>query len=318
MTHSSASVGVRPEPHSPSAPLWAGALSALLLAAVQGPSPLPLLAVAGPLPLMMQRLRGGLSGALLGALLAVALTGLAFPGWMPQLVAAGLLLPGLLMAESLARGRGLLRGCGWALLAVGALLALLLVAATGRMELRLQELLGLTAESLARVRQQAPDGQLDELLDQAARLRDGLSVVLPAAWFVLGGVAVTLQAVMLRTWLLRSDPGWLEGDELEGLRWPLFLTVPFVLSGLCLLHEPLRRGAYNALLVLAFFFALQGLSVVAYVLRRLAGPPLFRAGLAALVLLNPWASQLLVLLGLFDQWADFRRWADPPADEDDE
>ena len=52
--------------------------------------------------------------------------------------------------------------------------------------------------------------------------------------------------------------------------------------------------------------------------RRLAGPPLFRAGLAALVLLNPWASQMLVLLGLFDQWADFRRWADPPAGGDDE
>jgi hypothetical protein len=53
-------------------------------------------------------------------------------------------------------------------------------------------------------------------------------------------------------------------------------------------------------------------------MRRLAGPPLFRAGLAALVLLNPWASQMLVLLGLFDQWADFRRWADPPAGEDDQ
>lgn len=318
MAHSSASVGARPEPQSPSAPLWAGVLSALLLAAVQGPSPLPALAVAGPLPLMVQRLRGGLSGTLLGVVLAVALTGVAFPGWMPQVVAAGLLLPGLLVAESVARGRGLLRGCGWALAAVAAILAVLLVGAAPRMELRLLELLGLTAESLARVRQQAPDGQLDELLAQAARLRDGLSVVLPAAWFVLGGLAVTLQAVLLRAWLARTDPGWLEGDELERLRWPLLLTVPFVLSGLCLLHEPLRRGAYNALLVLAFFFALQGLSVVAYVLRRLAGPPLFRAGLAALVLLNPWASQMLVLLGLFDQWADFRRWADPPAGGDDE
>jgi hypothetical protein len=41
-----------------------------------------------------------------------------------------------------------------------------------------------------------------------------------------------------------------------------------------------------------------------------------RAGLAALLLLNPWATHFLVVLGLFDNWVDFRRFADPPADED--
>ena len=34
--------------------------------------------------------------------------------------------------------------------------------------------------------------------------------------------------------------------------------------------------------------------------------------LVVLVLLNPWAPQILALLGLFDIWFDFRKWAEPP------
>ena len=239
---------------------------------------------------------------------------MAFPGRLPQVVAAGLLLPGLLLAESVARGRGLLRGCGWALVAVAAILAALLVGAGARMELRLPDRAALRRRQLARVRRARGASTSCSTRPAAARRVErgaaGRLVRAGRPGRDAGGGAV-------RAWLARTDPGWLENGEFEGLRWPLFLTVPFVLSGLAV-ARPLRRRAYNALLVLAFFFALQGLSVVAYVLRRLAGPPLFRAGLAALVLLNPWASQMLVLLGLFDQWADFRRWADPPAGENDE
>ena len=40
---------------------------------------------------------------------------------------------------------------------------------------------------------------------------------------------------------------------------------------------------------------------------------LFRSAVVVvLVLANPWAVQILALLGLFDTWADFRKWAEPP------
>ena len=76
-----------------------------------------------------------------------------------------------------------------------------------------------------------------------------------------------------------------------------------------------RPVAYNVLLIAAFFFALQGLAVAAYYAHRLAGPPFLRVALMALVLLNPWAPQILALLGLFDTWVDFRKWAEPPQAE---
>ena len=123
---------------------------------------------------------------------------------------------------------------------------------------------------------------------------------------------MAVNAAMLRLYLLRRDPGWLEDGEFERVRWPLALTVVFVLAGAAVALPLARPVAYNVLLVTAFFFALQGLAVVAFYARRLAGPPLLRAAVIVLVLANPWAPQILALLGLFDNWFDFRRWAEPP------
>jgi hypothetical protein len=128
----------------------------------------------------------------------------------------------------------------------------------------------------------------------------------------MGGVVVLANGALLRAYLARRDPGWLDGGEFERIRWPFPLAVAFVLSGAGVTFPLLRPAAYNALLVLAFFFGLQGLAVVAFYARRLAGPPLLRAAVVILVLVNPWAPHILALLGLFDMWFDFRKWAEPP------
>src|SRR6266496_619261 len=147
-------------------------------------------------------------------------------------------------------------------------------------------------------------------------LRDWSSDVcssdLPAVYIIGGGLVVLVNGALLRMYLARRDPGWLEDGEFERVRFPLVLAVAFVLSGAAVLLPPLRPFAYNALLVEAFFFALQGLAVAAFYARRLAGPPFLRVAVVVLVLVNPWAPQILALLGLFDNWIDFRKWAEPP------
>jgi hypothetical protein len=142
-----------------------------------------------------------------------------------------------------------------------------------------------------------------------------MEVVYPAALLIMGALVVLANAALLRLYLARRDPGWLEGGEFEGLRFPLLLPVLFVMGGLFVMLPALRPAGYNLVLLAGFFFAVQGLAVVAYYARRLAGPTFLRAGLLLLVLLNPWAPQILALLGLFDTWADFRKWADPPKPE---
>lgn len=293
----------------------AGALSGLLFASAGAVPALAPLAAVSPVPLAVQRLRGGASNAWLAAALATALVAAATTPAAAGFFLAVLVVPGLLLGESLARGRGLLRGSAWAFLALLAEIAAGLVFASEAMAVRfLAPLETLRSEAfLAELKAggMAPE-RIAEFTEQVASLRDALAVVFPAAWVIGAAVLVGVNTALLRLFLLRSDPGWLEDGEFERVRWPLGLVVVFILSGAAVAVPLLRPAAYNVLLVAAFFFALQGLAVVAFYARRLAGPPLLRGAVVVLVLANPWAPQILALLGLFDNWFDFRRWAEPP------
>ena len=83
------------------------------------------------------------------------------------------------------------------------------------------------------------------------------------------------------------------------------LVVAFVGSGALLLVPDLQIVAWNGLVVTLFLFLLQGLSVLSFSLTRLFSSELMRTLVVVASLLGPWA-MLLSLLGLFDQWFDFR------------
>jgi uncharacterized protein YybS (DUF2232 family) len=296
----------------------AGALSALLFGSAAFVPALAPISLVSPLPLAVQRLRGGSAGAWLAAVLAAALVAAAGVPRAAGIYLVALAVPGLLLGESLARGRGLLKGCGWAFGALVAEVAAGLALAPKAMaeaflapveHLRSEEFLAeLKAGGL-------PPERLSEFTEQVGTMRDALAVVFPGAWIIGAAVLVAANAALLRLYLLRRDPGWLEDGEFERVRFSLALVVVFVLSGAAVALPLARPVAYNALLVAAFFFALQGLAVVGFYARRLAGPPLLRVAVVFLVLANPWAPQILALLGLFDNWFDFRRWAEPPPGE---
>jgi uncharacterized protein YybS (DUF2232 family) len=298
----------------------ASVLSAVLFAAPGFVAALLPLALVCPLPLAVQRLRGGASGAWLAAALAAALVAATSAPGSAGFYLMVLAVPGLLLGESLARGRGLLRGCGWAFAAlVTEIAAGLAVAPKAMAEHFLAPVDHLRSEAfLAELNAGGltPE-QVSEFTAQVGMLRDALAVVFPGAWVIGAAVLVAANAALLRLYLLRRDPGWLEDGEFERVRFSLALVVVFVLSGASVAFPLARPAAYNVLLVTAFFFALQGLAVVGFYARRLAGPPLLRAAVVVLVLANPWAPQILALLGLFDNWFDFRRWAEPPPGPDE-
>jgi len=60
----------------------------------------------------------------------------------------------------------------------------------------------------------------------------------------------------------------------------------------------------------------QGLAVAAFYARRLAGPPFLRVAVVVLVLVNPWAPQILALLAeirdLLKSQAEARKQPAPP------
>ena len=218
----------------------------------------------------------------------------------------------------MARGRGLRRGCAWAFLLLTAEIVLTLVFAGPTLAPQVIEVFNAlrSPEFLAEMRSRLPEENVTEWANQATVLYNMMQVVYPAAFVITGALIVLANAGLLRYYLAKRDPGWLEGGEFEGVRWPLGLVVLFVAAAFSLVLPAVRGAAYNVLLVAAFFFALQGLAVTAYYAHRLGGPPLLRVALMALVLLNPWAPEILALLGLFDTWVDFRKWAEPPKAEE--
>lgn len=295
----------------------AGAGSALLYAAFLAQPLLVPLAVVSPFPLTLQRLRAGLLNGMLASFLAAALVGSVFSPGQALGFLLLLALPGFLIGDAMARGRGLRRGGLLAFAAVSFVVGLGLVFASPLLMARALEPLELarTPEFLAELQKSSwtPE-MIAQWTDQAKLTRDLLTVLYPAAYIIAGGCVVLANAALVRLYLSRRDPGWLDGSEFEGLRVPLGAAVAFVLAGASVVFPHLRPASYNVLLVLAFAFALQGLAVVSFYARRLAAPAFLRAAVVLLVLVNPWAPQLLALMGLFDIWLDLRKYAEPPAD----
>jgi uncharacterized protein YybS (DUF2232 family) len=295
--------------------LGAGVVAAGLFAAPQFAPVLAPLALVSPLPLALQRLAGGVGAALLATMLAASLVGALVAPTPAVLFLVVLAAPALLLGESLARGRGLLRGCGWAFALLVVETAIALALFNGAMADRVLTPLDYwTSDAFLQELRSGgvPPERVTLWADQIGELRGALAVVFPAFYVIGSAVLVMVNAALLRLYLARRDPGWLEDGEFERVRWPLGLVVTFVLSGAAVALPDARPVAYNVLLVTAFFFVLQGLAVVAFYARRLAGPPLLKAVVVLLVLANPWAPQILGLLGLFDNWFDFRKWAEPP------
>jgi len=313
-----ARVGDRPEPRAGG--MLGAALAAVLLFSVVYVAPvLWIVATVAPFPLAVHRLNRGLANGLLATFLAATFVAWLFTPLQAAKFLLVLVLPGLLIVEAVVRGRGLRRGAAWAFLALAAETTAALLVLGPRMASGILAHLDefRSPQFLAELQKQMqwPQQRVDEIAESATALHSAMEVVYPGAFFVLAAMMVLLNAALIRAYLARRDPAWLDGSEFEGLRFSLALPALFVMGGALVAFVPLRAVGYNAVLVTAFFFAVQGLAVVAYFAHRLAGPLFLRVGLLGLVLLNPWAPHILALLGLFDAWADFRRWADPPAPE---
>jgi hypothetical protein len=295
--------------------LGAGMFAALVFALSALVPPLAPVSFVSPLPLALQRLRGGSGSAALATALAVAVVAAIATPQAAAWFAVALVAPVLLLGESLARGRGLLRGCAWAFAVLVFEVALGLAFAGDAMaRASVAPFEHLRSDAfLAELKQGGvPAEAVADFAAQASEMRDVVAVVFPGVWIIGAAVLVLSNAALLRLYLLRRDPGWLEDGEFERVRFPLPIVGAFILSGAAVAVPVLRPYAYNVLLVVAFFFALQGTAVVAFYARRLAAPPLLRLAVLVLVLANPWAPQILALLGLFDNWFDFRKWAEPP------
>ncbi|MBX3023396.1 DUF2232 domain-containing protein [bacterium] len=148
---------------------------------------------------------------------------------------------------------------------------------------------------------------------EAARneIAERVATVLPAL-IVLAAAAVWLANIGLsRRWAW-----WPQMLDLSRWRTADWLIWVLIASGFSLFLAPRAIGwiATNLFIVaLACYFA-QGLAIVSYFLQRVGLPRPLRAAAFAVIVLQNLATAVVVALGVFDLWGDFRNLTARPAD----
>jgi uncharacterized protein YybS (DUF2232 family) len=134
--------------------------------------------------------------------------------------------------------------------------------------------------------------------------------LLPGLVFVSLGLIVLANVLLLCRRFPDRRAQWLSVANLREWNGPERLVWGLIACGFALLIpglEELRPWAANILLVIATFYFAQGLSIIAYFFHKNNVPRFLRAVTYVLIAFEQIFTVLVVGLGLFDLWGDFRR-----------
>ena len=164
--------------------------------------------------------------------------------------------------------------------------------------LKFYEKAGVSGEGMDYLREHSP--QLLELIVQ----------VLPALAFAGCAGAVLLNLLALLRRLPDARGSLLPAGDPKEWKSPELLIWGFIVSGFSLLVIPygwLRVLCLNVFLASSVCYFLQGLAIVAYYFHHKKVPIFLRGIGYALIFLEQLFTLMVVGLGLFDLWGDFRR-----------
>jgi uncharacterized protein YybS (DUF2232 family) len=129
----------------------------------------------------------------------------------------------------------------------------------------------------------------------------------PALFVVCLGAIAGLNLMLLKRFS-HLLPQQLNFGEFSRFRNPEKLIWVMIVSGFALLvHEDMvTRAALNILVVTLSLYFVQGLSIVAHFFTRFRLPRFVKLILYVLLVVQPYLMIVVVLIGLFDLWCDFR------------
>jgi uncharacterized protein YybS (DUF2232 family) len=155
-----------------------------------------------------------------------------------------------------------------------------------------------------------PQDSLDLLKERMPQIVETTLQFLPGLLFVSFGLMVLINIVFL----CRRFPGrraqWLSIDNFREWKGPEPLVWAVIACGFALFVpglEFLRIFAINILLVIGACYFIQGLSIIAYFFHKNNVPRFLRGVTYVLIAFEQIFTLLVVGLGLFDLWGDFRR-----------
>ena len=162
----------------------------------------------------------------------------------------------------------------------------------------MQERMGFPQESIAVLKERTP-----EIAETVLRL-------LPAAAFVSLGLIVLFNVVLLCRRFPGKRPHWLTLVSLREWKAPDFLVWGVIASGFAMFIpglESVRTLAANLLLIFGACYFFQGLAIIAFYFNKNNVPQFVRGMVYLFIVFQQIFTLIVVGLGLFDLWVDFRR-----------
>ncbi len=154
-------------------------------------------------------------------------------------------------------------------------------------------------------------GETTEFLrDQAGQMATLFVQMLPGMIFLALGVMVLVNLALLSWQFPHYRSFFFEAGDLKEWKSPDHMVWFLVVPSLALflpLGWPLRVVAVNVVLVCTAFYFFHGLAIVAYYFHHKKVPMFFRVLGYLLIVFEQVLTVLVIGLGFFDLWGDFRR-----------
>ncbi len=151
---------------------------------------------------------------------------------------------------------------------------------------------------------------LDLLREQIPLLAQTLFQLLPGLIFLSLAFTVLINVLLLCRRFPERRAEWLSLDHLRDWKGPEPLVWALIASGFVLLApglDILNELALNVLLVVAACYFAQGLAIIAFFFHKNNVPRFLRGITYVLIVFQQIFTLMVVGLGLFDLWGDFRR-----------
>jgi uncharacterized protein YybS (DUF2232 family) len=151
---------------------------------------------------------------------------------------------------------------------------------------------------------------LDLLREQVPQIAQTLFQLLPGLIFLSLAFTVLVNLLLLCRRFPERRAEWLSLDHLRDWKGPEPLVWGLIASGFVLLApglDMLNGIALNVLLVIAACYFAQGLAIIAFFFHKNNVPRFLRGITYVLIVFQQIFTLMVVGLGLFDLWGDFRR-----------
>lgn len=158
--------------------------------------------------------------------------------------------------------------------------------------------------------------QITLIRDNAPQITRFLTLTFPAIVTASTGICLWLNILAARPFFRNHGLHYPDFGDLTRWKAPEKIIWLLIAAGGTLLipQTEVRFIGLNILIICLFIYLAEGISIIGYFLKVKKVPFIFRVMLYFLILVQQYLLLIIVALGLFDLWADFRKFIRPAAD----